>query len=245
MVGGYSNADGSSGGFLLRNGNFSLFNYPGGTFTNPRGINDADIIVGNAYVKHNTAAVSFLYDGNAFTTIRAPGKSATIANGINNAGTIVGGDGTLGTTVGFELVGSKFESFSPPPHNYIYVYGTGVNNVGELVGWTAGAAPNGFARQSGKYKTVTFPASSMTEVWGVNDNGVIVGWYTQNESPYDSFGFAFIQGTYISLSYPGAINTFGFGINAAGQIVGTYTLDNSTYHGFVTSPIAAAEMAGQ
>src|SRR5690242_9497837 len=77
-------------------------------------------------------------------------------------------------------------------------------------------------------------------VWlsGVNDNGIIVGWY----NPTSSYDYAFVvkNGKYLSFSYPGAKFTYAAGINKSGQIVGAYSPDNQTYHGFVTSPITDA-----
>jgi probable HAF family extracellular repeat protein len=242
VVGGYANSDGSGGSFLLSGGNFTLFNYPGGDLTSAEAINDSGLIAGWAYVRSNTAAVGFTYQGGTFTTIRVPGKSVTFVSGVDNAGDIVGSDGTFGTTKGFERVGTRFKTISPPPGGFIYVSVTGVNNLGEIVGWTSSASTRGFSDKGGAFRTIIFPgpSTSMTEAWAVNDSGVIVGWY-ETGPPYTFFGFALMNGRYISLNYPGAVETFALGVNNLGQVVGEYTFDGMTYHGFVTSPISAAD----
>jgi probable HAF family extracellular repeat protein len=242
MVGYYAEAgNGPASGFLYSGGNFAFLNYPSGNSTRAQGINDSGLIVGWAYVRQESAAVGFAYDGTTFTTVRAPGKSATFAYGINNAGDIVGGDGSFSATKGFELVGTRFKNISPPG-TFLYIYGLGINKNGGIVGLKTGgvSSNNGFAYNGGKFQTLIVPGAQLTEAWGVNDSGIIVGWY-QKCSPCVINGFALMNGKYTSLSYPGAIETFAIGINASGQVVGAYTLDGSSQHGFVTSPITVAD----
>jgi len=237
VVGNYETESNSqSHGFLYSGGNFTLFDYPGASSTIAFGINDSRLISGTAYIKNGTAAVSFLYDGTTFTTIRAPGDSATLAHGINNAGVIVGGDGlSLSGTKGFALVGTKFKEVSPPGV-YVYVFANGVNNLNQIVGTDDNGA---FSYHNGKYKTIVFPGASQTQAWGLNDSGIIVGWYVEC-TPACEHGFALLKGRYLSFDYPGAMGTFADGINASGQIVGSYTPDEQTFHGFVADPITAA-----
>jgi probable HAF family extracellular repeat protein len=233
-TGNYAEAIGSpSRGFSFADGNFTLFDYPGGDDTVPVGINDSDLISGSSFIRNYTAIVSFLYDGNSFTTIRAPGKSVTDAQGINNAGVIVGGDGSTGATRGFARVGTHFNDISPPG-NYIFIFGNGVNNLGQIVGT---ADDTGFFYGHGMFKTLAVPGASATQPRGINDSGIIVGWYAGASFT----GFALLKGKYLKIKYPGAIYTFASGINNSGQIVGSYSIDQQTYHGFVTSPITAAD----
>src|SRR5205823_6873 len=161
--------------------------------------------------------------------------------GLDNAGDLVGGTGTIYTSKGFELSGGQYKRISPPG-SYVYVYATGVNNFGEVVGFTNnGGDQRGFAFKGAKFRSILFPGATATEVWGVNDQGIVVGWYQQGSPPYDFYAFALKNGKYISFNYPGTRGTFASGISASGQIVGEYTFDFSTYHGFVTSPITAAD----
>jgi probable HAF family extracellular repeat protein len=129
-----------------------------------------------------------------------------------------------------------------PPGSFCSVLATGINNLGQVVGWTCGGLGNnnGFVMKNGHYRTIDVPGSNdLTEAWGINDNGVIVGWY-EKCSPCAIHGFVLINGRYVNLDYPGAVYTGALGINNAGQIVGSYSLDQQTYHGFVTSPITDA-----
>ena len=94
-----------------------------------------------------------------------------------------------------------------------------------------------FIYQNGKFQRIDFPGSSESEAWGVNDSGIIAGWYAISGGCV--YGYALQNGNYVSFSYPGALGTFPTQVNASGQIVGQYTFDFLTYHGFVTSPVTA------
>jgi probable HAF family extracellular repeat protein len=201
--------------------------------TEPSGINDAGLIVGSA---GQNPVVGFLYDGTTFTPIQHGHDNATIALGINNASDVVGGTGTIYTTKAFELRSGRFRDISPPG-TYIYIYATGINNFGKIVGWTD---DDGFAYDGGKFKRIAFPGANQTEAWGINDKGVIVGWYASSEC---ICAFALRTGRYLSFRYPGAAGTLAYGINNLGQVVGGYTFDYETWHGFVTSPITAGDFA--
>jgi probable HAF family extracellular repeat protein len=232
MVGDYGeNTSSGANGFLYSNGVFTFFDYPGQKVTEPEGINDSGLIVGTA---GQVPVYGFLYDGTTFTTLQDGTDSNTAALGINNAGKVVGGAGSPNTTKAFQLIGTRYKSVVVPGQ-WIYVYATGINNDGEIVGWTD---TDGFECVAGTCQTFTVPGSTQTEAEGINDNGMVVGWYF---STGHIRGFALKNGKYLSFNFPGA-NTEAFGINNNGQIVGAYTTDDyNTYHGFVTSPITAAD----
>jgi hypothetical protein len=238
MTGAYGAATNSPGhGFLFANGNFTLFDYPGGDDTIPVGINDSGTISGSSFVRNSTAIVSFLYAGGSFTTVRAPGKTVTLANGINNAGIIVGGYGSLAATGGFARIGTSYKTISPPGE-FINVFAHGINNFRQIVGT---GDDTGFLYRNGVYKTIAVPGAFMTQPLGINDLGIVVGWYGGCSPSCSIHGFALKQGKYLSFDFPGASETFGLGINNGGMIVGSYTIDGSNYHGFVTSPITGAD----
>jgi probable HAF family extracellular repeat protein len=240
MVGWYVPTGSSTGnGFLLSGGNFTFLNYPGGYDTEARGITDAGLIVGNAYIS-SEGTVGFTYQGGVFNTIQINGYPDTCAEAINSAGAIVGTYG-FGGTEGFELFGTKFKNIGPPG-SYGGILATGINKSGRVVGITMeGADGNGFLYQNGRYKTITVPGSTgLTEAWGINDTDVIVGWYFGCAPTCTEHGFVLMSGRYFSFDYPGAMFTFALGINNAGQIVGGYSLDGVTTHGYVTSPMNAS-----
>ncbi len=80
-------------------------------------------------------------------------------------------------------------------------------------------------------KTIDVPGAVHTHVQGLNDIGVVVGWYSgqlqilKTGFKYDGVGFT-------NLIYPGASSTAAYGINNNGKIVGSYVLGGVT-NGFV------------
>jgi uncharacterized membrane protein len=233
MVGYYSqNSAQPAHAFLLRNGVFTFFDYPGADQTRAVSINNIGVIVGFA-IKGNEE-IGFAYDGNVFGRIGIPGKAATATLGINDVQDIVGGDGTLDSTVGFLLRDHRIKTLSPPG-NYGYVYATGINNSGKVVGWTTlGLDTYSFVYFRGRYKLIAFPGASGTEAWKINDDDVVVGWYS---APPAFLGFAMSHGKYFSIARPGSTYTLVVGINNLGQTVGSYSDDKITYHGFRTNAI--------
>ncbi|HZQ70064.1 MAG TPA: hypothetical protein VFA68_16180 [Terriglobales bacterium] len=244
MVGVYGqdiNAD--NHGFLYSNGIFTFFDYPGMAVTSPGGINDSGMISGFAsqIPSQRTSAIGFVYDGTSFATLKNSKYAILYCRGINNAGTVVGAAGqTIYATKGFQTRGGNYMPVRFPGQ-YNYASAEGINSSGAIVGYTAsGIYDNGYIYRNGIFQSIQFPGASVTAAWSINDNGVVVGWYS---IPYQCLycGFAYSSGKYVSFSYPGAEGTFASGINANGIIVGSYTMADGTYHGFVTSAISVVE----
>jgi hypothetical protein len=74
------------------------------------------------------------------------------------------------------------------------------------------------------------PGAVFTTVYGLNENGDIVGSYRDATTRH---GYLFRNGVFLTLDYPGATNTDAFGINDPGGIVGTY---NDFSRGFLATP---------
>lgn len=239
MVGDYGqNLSSDVHGFKYSNGSFTYFDYPGERVTVPSGINDFGVIVGYAtqIASERTSVTGFLYDGATFTPFKNTNLPATYGLGINNDGIIVGEMGSLNTAKGFKLVNGRYKTIDFPG-SYVYGGATGINNQGLIVGRTD--SEKGYAFKNGQLRDVGFPGVEFTGAFGVNDDGIIVGWYFM-PGPVD-YGFARKNGKYVSFRYPGEKATFAYGINSSGQIVGSYTSDFVSYHGFVTSPITAKD----
>jgi uncharacterized membrane protein len=215
--------------FVARGGVFTLFDYPGADSTLATGINDSGLIVG--YANFGVSALSFLYDGTTFSTFRDGNRMDTFAYGINNAGWIVGTAGFPSSTRAFERRGSHFQNIKFPGL-YYYGYATGINSFGQVAGYTDEG--HGYEYSQGKFTQIDFPGAILTQARGINDGGLVVGWYGVN-GPAD-YGFVFMNGQFTTFRYPGA-QTFATGINMSGQVVGDYTFDFIFYHGFVTSPV--------
>jgi probable HAF family extracellular repeat protein len=229
IVGSYSPVLGSANhGFLLSGGQFTSFDYPGAVSTGASGINDTGLIVGTQ------DGSAFTYDGNTFTAISFPGYSSTEGDGINNAGDVVGRL-NLGLRA-YEYSGGQFKIIRVPGNNR-YQGAGGINNHGDIVGYRIYGGYQSFLYKNGKFQF--FNLGDSTVPFGINDNDVIVGWYSVNGK---QSGFAFLNGKYVIFNYPNSYSTTATGINRAGQVVGVYTDGiGSGGHGFVTSPLKASD----
>ena len=107
------------------------------------------------------------------------------------------------------------------------VFPSGINNYGTMIGFYI--PPNldssdlhGFQRfNNGTPHALDFPgaAEGHTELFGINDNGFVVGSYTEGD--YVWHGFIFHKGKWATLDYPKAPTTFLVGITNDGRIFGT------------------------
>ena len=228
------------------------------------GINKYGQIVGY-YVDGNGQKNGFIYSQGTFTTITGT-QSVTDANGgthtytlpivpqgINDTDQIVG----YFTGGGF-LYNYNTGAFFPPGS---YVVGTGlaqgINNQNVIVGsystssWPGGPYSHGAiypnyqsSPQPGNSgnTTLDYPNAPSTFADGINNQGMVVGYYIDSNKRAHQFTYA--NGTYASWDAPTADGaTFGEGINDLGQAVGYY-LDrghNNVYggdaaYGYVTTP---------
>jgi hypothetical protein len=82
------------------------------------------------------------------------------------------------------------------------------------------------------YAPLSFPGAPVTNVNGINNSNVIVGYYY--DSQYFVHGFIYRAGKYSSVNFPGATMTEVLGINDNSDIVGTYqTPGTLNFHGFL------------
>jgi uncharacterized membrane protein len=245
MVGSYGQSTaGDSHGFLYSNGSFTYFDYPGQSVTVPTGINDSGLVVGYATQDPGQGApvYGFLYDGANFTTLQDGSDSATFSFGINNADVVVGRAGNLYAAKAFQMRNGRYKTINFPGQ-CPYGNAVGVNNFGEIAGYTScGIYQYGYAVKNGKLQNIDFPGATETAAFGINDGGIIVGWYGIPNGCVCAF--AEKGGNYISFSYAGATGTYASGINASGQIVGAYTDAAGQWHGFVSSALSAAALEG-
>jgi probable HAF family extracellular repeat protein len=102
-----------------------------------------------------------------------------------------------------------------------------VNNSGVVVGfYHSQTGFHGFVLFQGAFTTVDFPGAVLTNVFGINDSGQLVGRF-QTEEGVDH-GFVLSNGVFRQIDFPGSISTQCHGINKKGQIVGRYfNVENS------------------
>jgi probable HAF family extracellular repeat protein len=102
-------------------------------------------------------------------------------------------------------------------------YATGINNNGQVVGWstTASGYTHAFLYSGGAMTDLgTLPGGSSSEAYGINNNGQVVGWsYTSSGATH---AFVYSGGAMTNLgTLAGCSSSAAYGINDNGQVVGS------------------------
>jgi hypothetical protein len=118
-----------------------------------------------------------------------------------------------------------------------------INNHGTVAGFytTKGGITDGFVkRTNGQFVTLAYPGASMTQAFGINDSGLVVGAYTTGSgSSAQTFGFTWMTGHFHEVNDPhGVGSTIINGVNDRGELVGFYTdaSNNNNTDGFLAKP---------
>ncbi|HTD48727.1 MAG TPA: hypothetical protein VK881_15785, partial [bacterium] len=144
-------------GFLLNDGAFSTFDFPGAPLTLPRRINNSGQIVG-IYLLANGLVHGFLLAGGSFTPIDVPGARETDAADINNAGEIVGAYRDTNNHVhAFRLAGGVFTT--------VHLPGVTQNSNGPVL----------------------FDLNDYVGIFGINDWGAITGTFLGRDGNFHGF----------------------------------------------------------
>ena len=162
-------------GFLYKDGNYTIIDYPDATQTEANGINNLGQFVGLYF----PGPYGFLYGDDGYAAINYPGAiQSTEVYGINDLGQIVGSyKNANGNFHGFLYSDETYTTMDYPGAAFTYLFG--INNAGQIVGWYSlvSGEVHGFLYSGGSYTTVDFPGTSITEPCGINDHGQIVGWF--------------------------------------------------------------------
>jgi uncharacterized membrane protein len=190
-------------GFLLRGGVFSRIDVPGAIATLAIGINSSGDIAGHYLSATSDIRHGFVLHAGAFLTIDYPGSKYTEAWRINDSGQIagryVGVDGNFHV---YLLSNGRFTSFDYPnalqtaPAGYSHV--GGLNNFADVASDYASSAPfqqlnklngnvHGFVSSGGAFTSFDFPGASGTIVFGINDDGKVVGTYENPDGTFHGF----------------------------------------------------------
>jgi uncharacterized membrane protein len=231
-------------GFLLFPGvaraqyGFENIAFPGDTFTQLLGINDADVIAGY----HNQAVNQgfTLNLPNSFTSENFPtGVLGTQVTGINDLGDTAGFYvDNNDVNHGFLRTNGVFSTVDFPNTTFNQVLG--LNNTGQAVGYfmtgnqqTAYVFNPNLPPMTQFAPVPNLPPGASAQATGINDNGQISGFFMPSTTTAD--GFLWSAGKLTTLSFPGAAMTEALGLNNQGQVVGFYQ-ENSEIpilHGFI------------
>lgn len=261
---GSGNAGDPNLGFLLTQpGTFTPMDFPASA-QNPAlqtqltGLNDRGTIVGYFYNTNNGVPVDnqfgFYEKDGVFTEVNNPNTPGLFGNPNPAAGVIIEnqliGVNDHNIAVGF------YNDASGNSHGYTYDIKTGkfsanindpsavstvtaaINDKGDIAGFftDAGGTIHGFLDRHGAFTTVDPPGATETELLGLNDHGIAVGFDVVNGVThgiiYDSK-----TGTFTTLDDPNASGfTLFNGINDKGDIVGFYQDATGNTHGLLATP---------
>jgi uncharacterized membrane protein len=203
----------SAAGFLYAGGSATPIFDPLGSFTFPFGIDDAGVIVGSYNSPGGGGEVGFIYANGLYTSVAYPGAGTTELLSISSNGQmILGAYGTVGGASGLFLDSGG----TLTPLNIPWGGGTaGINNAGDIVETHTVYYSNGLV------VTISLPGASLTDVYGINDLGQIVG--TAYFAGGTSEGFVDTNGVFQFINFPGAQPvTTANAINDVGEIAGTF-----------------------
>ena len=191
VVGAYNMSDGTTVGFLYKDGKYTDIPGPAGTRqSSANAINDSGAIVGS-YVDSNDVMHGFLLKAGKYTTLDVPGATeGTGATGINTDGCIVlyGYNSTGATSVLTKNNGKTYKPINVP--GAIASFATDINSAGDVVYqfFDSSHVSHGALLQAGKYYKFDYPKAVFTYGGGLNDRNALVGWYqTSNTSPVSGY----------------------------------------------------------
>lgn len=183
-VGWYTDASGVTHGLVIDStGHTTTIDPPGSTLTEAWSINDSGEVVG-AYTDTGGTFHGFTLVGSKYTTVDAPnGAVLTELTGINTQGDMVGiFDDSTGVEHGFGLSRKgQFFQIDDPAAGGAVTATDRVNDKDEYVGlWgTTTSGPfSGYHAKNNLFTTITYPGSFETRTRGINNAGIVVGRYT-------------------------------------------------------------------
>jgi hypothetical protein len=200
--------------------NFTTINFPGGTSTQGRGINQQGDVVG-IYTDHATGLTrGFRLSGGSYFKIDYPGAAQTFPRGINKnketAGFFIDSNGVFH---GFLLNSGGFKQIDVPGSLGTAV--RAINDNGSVVGDTSfdNITYQCFVLKNGIYSTFSFPGQNVNTCVGISTRGDVLGLYS------NSGNFTFVRrlGRFTSISFSGN----PLGMNDLDQVVGS--VGNSGY----------------
>lgn len=157
-----------------------------------------------------------------------PSAPGTTPHTINDLGQIAASTGGRGL-----FHGTVFGAETPVFPGYNFSALSGINNLGQLVGavWEPGPQ-QGVLATGGHLEVFSYPDSFATYAHDINDSGLIVGHYSDDQQVIH--GFVGTPDHLCSVNVPGASSTRAEAINNWGHIAGWYSDTSGQQHGFLS-----------
>ncbi len=241
VIGESTTADGVSHTFIWQNGIMTDVGTLDGKSSIPYDINDQRQIVGesmtNCRVNVDGVEVcdhhAFVWQDGVMTDLGTLGGRVSVARAINEQGRVVG------TSANHAFVwqdGVITDLGTLPGH--ISSDANGVNNQGQIVGWSFGNQGYDCDEGSCYAHAILWENGTMTDLGtlggddsianGINDQRQVIGW--SRNLDYDIHAFVWQNGTMTDLGTLGHYYSEAYAINDHGQVVGSSGTDAGGNH---------------
>jgi uncharacterized membrane protein len=184
IAGHFVDANGIEHGFLLRDGEFTQIDFPGAAGTFARGISNAGDVVG-VYSDPAGIGHGFLLKDGTFHKIHVPGSCGEqLSMAQDNGRVLVGSFCTNPDRRVYGFVRNRpggFQTINFPGHGLVCTGARWINEKGDIVGVygrNCAGVRQGYLLRQGKFVTIDPPGAVDTQADAINDDGVIVGLYT-------------------------------------------------------------------
>jgi probable HAF family extracellular repeat protein len=215
---------------------YKTLSIPGGNDGNATAINDKDQVVGT-FDSSGKQEHGFVWDKGVLTQVDGTDGDTTNLAAINARGIAAGDYYSLavGARVAFtyDIATGEQQLLKVNP-KYVY-FSEGIDLKGAVVGTAQGLPDTNFSfvgKANGKHVQLLKAPGGVNGTFarGINDTGVVVGYYS--DSADVSHGFIYQSGTYTSFDPPGSAGTYVNFINDDGSIGGEYYDRSGNVHGF-------------
>ena len=185
--------------FLLHDGKLTKFDYPGASATIAFGINNSGDISGQ-YVTAAGDERGFIKRDGKFNTISVPGGIDFRLHGSQDNGRVMVGDELRDSDQsqrGFRLRPGFVRLMNPPGTIFPCSHARGINERGDVAGAFAivntaeecagGPPTHGFVLRDDTYYVIDFPGAHNNFVFGINDDGAVVGVFVDDSGNIHGF----------------------------------------------------------
>lgn len=209
---------------------FTSENFPKSQQTQVTGINNFGLTVG-FWADGKGDNFGFVDNHGTFASVSDPDTptgtpAVNQLLGVNDDGQAVGfyqgGSGNAHSYI-YDITKATFQKVTIAGSNNVTA--TGINDAGVIAGfYQNGVVTDGFIDNAGSITTLTGPTgATATEALGLNNEGQVVGQYTDASGSTHGFLYNVAAGTYATIDDPNANGmTVVNGINDLGQLVGFY-----------------------
>ena len=197
IVGSFLDASSSPHGYLLSDGQFTQIDYPGASGSFSFGINNAGHITGSHFDASGNES-GFIFKGGVFKDVHVPGSFTTAAYFAQDNGQVLVGD-TMDSDGHHGFIRIKpgaFQLIDFPGTSIPCTGARWINQQEDIVGFftfvddpddCTGENSHGFLFRNSQYTQVDFPRSIETKVLAINDDGILVGSFTDKNGHTHGF----------------------------------------------------------